>query len=413
MYASGHDKYRPGGLSITFNFGEKDVGHPNPSPSFPPKEATTFGFVRAWPRPVRPPRVMIEARSPRERADERTGKYPYRVLGGVLFVSSARTQRRAERRARDDTSNNPTQPCKPPTMMASVSSTAVAAATICLALFADPSLAFTSSSPNPYNHAATRQQQSSGSLKMSSDASDLLYQEQEKLIVSRGELEEELMKGTASPLAANKVKVRGAGKAGGFGGGSSSLKISSAALKAEGKAHAKVLKRDGVVRIDNVLSSEQADKMREYVLSLREKSMEEVLAGKVTSIQRFANVLLRKDRCDLTMPLGKDDVIADSLNEVIRESAAAQTIKSILGKGAVLYELSCLISDPGSQRQNMHPDTPFLEGKGPVLYTCFIALQDIQLDMGPTDVATWYAYCRGTRSIPGWQLIRRKRKSKG
>ena len=219
-----------------------------------------------------------------------------------------------------------------------------------------------------------------------SDVSDLLYQEQEKVLVRRGELEEELMADTSSPLEANVVKVRGAGKSGGFGGGGGGGKTSTAALKAEGKAHAKVLKKDGVVRIDNVLSSDQADKMRKYVLNLRQKSVEEVESGKVPSLQRFADVLLRKDRCDLTMPLGQDDVIADSLNEVIRESAAGQTIKAILGKGSVLYELSCLISDPGSQRQNVHPDTPYLEGKDAVLYTCFIALQDIRLDMGPT---TW------------------------
>jgi len=221
-----------------------------------------------------------------------------------------------------------------------------------------------------------------------SDVSDLLYQEQEKVLVRRGELEEELTAGTRSPLEASVVKVRGAGKSGGFGGGggSSSKKTSTAALKAEGKAHAKVLKKDGVVRIDNVLSSDQADRMRDYVLSLRQKSVEEVESGEIPSLRRFADVLLRKDRCDLTMPLGQDDAIVDSLNEVLRESAAGQTIKAILGKGSVLYELSCLISDPGSQRQNIHPDTPYLEGKDAVLYTCFIALQDIRPDMGPT---TW------------------------
>ena len=42
------------------------------------------------------------------------------------------------------------------------------------------------------------------------------------------------------------------------------------------------------------------------------------------------------------------------------------------------------MSDPGSQRQVIHPDTPCVDGKGPVLYTCFIALQDVTLDMGPT-----------------------------
>ena len=42
------------------------------------------------------------------------------------------------------------------------------------------------------------------------------------------------------------------------------------------------------------------------------------------------------------------------------------------------------MSDPSSNRQVLHPDTPHKDE--PVLFTCFIALQDISLDMGPT---TW------------------------
>uniref|UniRef100_A0A7S2IAS3 Uncharacterized protein n=1 Tax=Helicotheca tamesis TaxID=374047 RepID=A0A7S2IAS3_9STRA len=225
------------------------------------------------------------------------------------------------------------------------------------------------------------------SRKMSDAASDLLYKEQENLIVSRGKLEEELMASTGTPLLASKVKVRGSGKAGGFGGGgSASKKSKKASLKEEAKSYAKVLKKDGVVRIDNVLPSKIADQMRSYVYDLRQKAETDVEAGTVKPIQRFADVLLRKDRCDLTIPLGENEIATIALEKVLLESAAGQTIKSILGKGSVLYELSCLMSDPGSQRQVMHPDTPYLEGKDAVLYTCFIALQDIRMDMGPT---TW------------------------
>lgn len=220
-----------------------------------------------------------------------------------------------------------------------------------------------------------------------SDVSNLLYLEQEKLIVRRGEFEETVMSKGAKPLKASKVKVRGTGSAGGFGkgGGAGGTSGKKQAFKAEGKTHAKVLKRDGVVGIDNVLSSDTADRMREYVYDRRRTSEEEVEAGIVQPLQRFADVLLKKDRCDLTIPLG-DDVVSDALDEVLRNSGAGQTIASILSDDAVLYELSCLMSDPGSQRQVIHPDTPFIEGRGPVLYTCFIALQDVRLDMGPT---TW------------------------
>ena len=52
----------------------------------------------------------------------------------------------------------------------------------------------------------------------SAEAADLLYMEQEKLLVSRGEWEGEAMAGKAIALEANVVKVRGTGKAGGGNG---------------------------------------------------------------------------------------------------------------------------------------------------------------------------------------------------
>lgn len=213
---------------------------------------------------------------------------------------------------------------------------------------------------------------------MSSAASDLLYQEQEKLIAQRGELEETLITNVL-PLEAPKIKIRGAGKAGGFGKAASS----SSNNKAEGKEYAKILKKDGVVRIDNVLSTETADAVRDYLYDLRERSELEVVAGKIQPIQRFADVLLKKNRCDLTIPIG-DEIITMALDETLRVSPIGAIISSIFGDTAVLHEFSCLMSDAGSQRQVLHPDTPFIDGKGPVLYTCFIALQDVTLDMGPT-----------------------------
>lgn len=187
------------------------------------------------------------------------------------------------------------------------------------------------------------------------------------------------------PLDAPVIKVRGTGKAGGFGKSSSSGSGNKASSKAEGKAHAKILKKEGVLRIDNVLSCDTADAVRDYLYKLRYQSEEEVREGKIQPVQRFANVLLRHNRCDLTIPLG-DDIISKALEESICKSPVGATISSIFGDEAILHELSCLMSDAGSQRQVLHPDTPFIDGKGPVMYTCFIALQDVTLEMGPT---TW------------------------
>ena len=219
-------------------------------------------------------------------------------------------------------------------------------------------------------------------LKMS-DSSNLLYQEAEKVLVNRGEVEETLVSNTM-PIKANLVKLKGVGKAGGFGGGSATSASSlKKANNAEAKAHAKVLKEEGVVRIDNILSDKVVDRLKSYVYDLRQTSEQEVEEGLVKPLDRFANVLLKQNRCDLTIPLG-NDIVYQALNEALRISSVGATISSILGEDCILHEFSCLMSDPGSQRQVIHPDTPFIPGKGPVLYTCFIALQDVRPDMGPT-----------------------------
>jgi ectoine hydroxylase-related dioxygenase (phytanoyl-CoA dioxygenase family) len=219
-------------------------------------------------------------------------------------------------------------------------------------------------------------------LKMS-DSSNLLYQEAEKVLVNRGEVEETLVS-DAMPIKANLVKLKGVGKAGGFGGRSATSASSlKKANNAEAKAHSKVLIEEGVVRIDNILSEKVVDRLKSYLYDLRQTSEQEIEKGLVKPLDRFANVLLKQNRCDLTIPLG-NDIVSQALNEALRISSVGATISSILGEDCILHEFSCLMSDPGSQRQVIHPDTPFIPGKGPVLYTCFIALQDVRPDMGPT-----------------------------
>eukprot|EP00537_Pseudo-nitzschia_pungens_P013835 CAMPEP_0172395408 /NCGR_PEP_ID=MMETSP1061-20121228/19482_1 /TAXON_ID=37318 /ORGANISM="Pseudo-nitzschia pungens, Strain cf. pungens" /LENGTH=430 /DNA_ID=CAMNT_0013126977 /DNA_START=13 /DNA_END=1306 /DNA_ORIENTATION=+ len=221
------------------------------------------------------------------------------------------------------------------------------------------------------------------------DAVPSLYQEQERLLVERGRVESELMKDTGSPIAASVSK--GTGTAKGFAASSSSSSSSSSSnLKAAAKIHSKELRKSGVVRIDDVLTGDMAEQMRNYVFELRERAEEQVGSGQVRSIARFADVLLKENRCDLTIPLedddNDDDVVVDALLHVLQKTPVGKMMSSMLGKQAGLYELSCLISDKGSNRQVVHPDTPCKPDEDAVLYTCFIALQDIDPTMGPT---TW------------------------
>ena len=211
--------------------------------------------------------------------------------------------------------------------------------------------------------------------------SSLLYAEHEKLLINRGVFEADLMP-PGTPIDAHIVKGGSGGEgfgANGSGGGGSK----KALLKTQAKAHARVLKERGVVRIDNVLNPSLADSLRKHVYDLRQESELAIAEGDINPKAVFANVLLTHNRRDMTLPIGPEWT-GQALSRILLESPVGFTIESILGKEALLREWSCLISDPQSQRQVVHPDTPWQTE--PVLYTCFLALQDVTLDMGPT---TW------------------------
>jgi ectoine hydroxylase-related dioxygenase (phytanoyl-CoA dioxygenase family) len=225
---------------------------------------------------------------------------------------------------------------------------------------------------------------SSSSKLYENPASSLLYKEQEKLLISQGEKEAEWMKDTWTPIEANVI--RGAGGGGGFGAKKSGGSASSV-LKAQAKMHAQELRNEGVVRIDNILSPAMADSIRERICEMKETNIKLVEDGTVPSIDLFANVLLKNNRWDMTIPIGEEEEwVAEALHSILMASPVGGTMANLLTPKSVLYELSCLISDPGSERQVIHPDTPVFKDGDPVLYTCFIALQDISVDMGPT---TW------------------------
>ncbi|GKY90696.1 hypothetical protein MPSEU_000043000 [Mayamaea pseudoterrestris] len=242
--------------------------------------------------------------------------------------------------------------------------------------------------------------------------SQLLYKEQEKMLVERGKLEANIMACAPTSILTASV-VKGVGSGGGFGGvatkstrkkhGKPTKASSMATLKSNqaiGNYHAAELQTQGVIRIDKVISDATADRMRNYVFQLRQQSEALVRQGSVDSLDLFANVLLQNKRCDLKLPLLVDNaadddldstVVVQALYELLVASPVGATMNSLLGPDAVLQELSCLTSDPGSDRQVVHPDTPCRTGNDgtndeAVLYTCFVALQDVRADMGPT---TW------------------------
>jgi hypothetical protein len=189
---------------------------------------------------------------------------------------------------------------------------------------------------------------------------------------------------------------------------------------------ARSLTKEGVVRLNSVLSSSTAATLRREILERRSHAFAAISSaqqqtntnknrkdnvngngngnsnGNKNETQEwrkyFADVLLKKERCDMFLPLVVDDGDGDdhgndqgrvpTLRKALREILTSSNILSNTliaaggGDDIILYELSSLISEPGSPRQPIHPDNPYQDV--PPLFTVFIALQDITIGMGPT-----------------------------
>ena len=151
---------------------------------------------------------------------------------------------------------------------------------------------------------------------------------------------------------------------------------------------AATLASKGVSRVDNCLSPTTAYKLQQFIDETLESSLEEVNTFKIPRAFRFANVLEKGNRWDLLLPFDEGEassgIMIEAMNELLGENGKiAPILKELLGEDAILYELACLISDPGSNRQEIHPDIVFQPNEIPLI-ACFVSLQDIDATMGPT-----------------------------
>jgi len=225
-------------------------------------------------------------------------------------------------------------------------------------------------------------------------ARDLLHQDQQAAMESRALFEQTLLqKKKSKELKAPKLHIKQAIPGTGFGGGASKVnpKVQLA------MEQAKVIHRDGVLRIDQALTPELADELREYVLQ------QQIFAATKTdenleSSQAFYGVEnQRKSRCDLQLSLlrggyeadgnanmsGQKHILADALQELLGEDGTLRFIyEELVTLKGEFYEMAAIITDPGSTRQKIHPDLPFKDHSP--LYVIFLALQDVNESMGPT-----------------------------
>lgn len=132
----------------------------------------------------------------------------------------------------------------------------------------------------------------------------------------------------------------------------------------------------GVVRVNDVLSEEASAEMSRYV----DETLRANDAGTTRdlSMETFGNVYCKKNRWDLK--LAYDAPVQRALGECVR--SMREVLTTTCGEDAELVELAALVSDPGSTRQPVHPDTAYR--RDPSVFTCFVALQDVERDMGPT-----------------------------
>jgi len=204
---------------------------------------------------------------------------------------------------------------------------------------------------------------------------------------------------------------------GGFGGGSSSsnnkkkttqppTNVGTTAVlpamptfdpKMDRDGFGAVLQQEGVVRINQVVSKETTTKLRHYIDEELHRAQEDIASGKVLEPARFARVLLKRNRWDMSLPFDGEEngagIVRQALWELLGDSSESpgsvgHVIESTLTAEAQLHELGSLISDPDSDRQIIHPDVPHQGERqkrtGPFV-TCFVSVQDVDEEMGPTE----------------------------
>lgn len=231
----------------------------------------------------------------------------------------------------------------------------------------------------------------------SAAAQDLLYQDQQDAMLRRAIHEQELLSQNkkVKELLAPKVKAKPPKAGTGFGGGSSNKINMDPAVRLAAEM-AKVVHKEGVLRINNVLTEETTDNLRKYVLEQQELAADATERDVTTSRTFYGVENRRKNRCDLQLSLLRGGFAADNANASFESFALADALQELLGEDGTLrhlyenlvtpdgefYELAAVITDPGSNRQTVHPDLPF-QAKAP-LYVIFLALQDVTVEMGPT-----------------------------
>ena len=158
--------------------------------------------------------------------------------------------------------------------------------------------------------------------------------------------------------------------------------VSAEQVASDGAAAASAFETQGVLRVDGAISPQTAAELLNEINATLERELSR--AGQRGSSrglpsESFGNVYCKGNRYDLKLPL--DGVAAKALKEAIDK--LRPFLEDVAGgERAKLCEFAALVSDPGSMRQPVHPDTNYRRDR--CVLTSFVALQDVTADMGPT-----------------------------
>lgn len=100
-------------------------------------------------------------------------------------------------------------------------------------------------------------------------------------------------------------------------------------------------------------------------------------------------------RQDLFLPLSAP-IVQQAVGELVTN--LRPLLEAACGPEAALHELSCIYAAPGAPRQCVHADTIVLpcpqypDAHMEPLYTFFVALQDVEDNMGHTQVGNGLRY---------------------
>lgn len=140
---------------------------------------------------------------------------------------------------------------------------------------------------------------------------------------------------------------------------------------------------EGVVYLSNVLQDAKLTfALSKWINVTLIKSIEAVETGKFNETQAFGRVLERKHRFDLKLPLSDLSTdVSKAISTII--TALQPLVENLLGgERAELFDLSAVVSDPGSAEQPLHFDQQWTTDVSVLSF--FVALEDITCNMGPT-----------------------------